>query len=80
MDEKFQTLLSVVIIPQTVAIIVEKENLDCVTAINEFYSSKVYDLLSDEKTKTWHFSPMMLYSMWKEEKETGDFVYPEGVV
>lgn len=77
MDEKFNSVLSIALIPQTVALIVEKEGLDDITALNEFYQSKVYDLLSEEETKMWHYSPMTVYMMWKLEKETGEVVFPE---
>lgn len=77
MDEKFNSVLSIALIPQTVALIVEKEGLDDITAINEFYQSKVYDLLSKEETKMWHYSPMTVYMMWKHEKVTGEVVFPE---
>ncbi|MBQ2880949.1 MAG: hypothetical protein IJE40_01650 [Clostridia bacterium] len=77
MDIKFNTLLSIAIIPQTVDLIIKKEGLDDISAINEFYNSKTYEFLSIEETKMWHFSPMTLYSMWKHEKETGEIVFPE---
>lgn len=77
MDEKFNSVLSIALIPQTVALIVEKEGLDDITAMNEFYQSKVYDLLSNEETKMWHYSPMTVYMMWKHEKKTGEVVFPE---
>ncbi len=77
MDEKFNTVLSIALIPQTVALIAEKEGLDDITAMNEFYQSKVYDLLSKEETKMWHYSPMTVYMMWKHEKETGKVIFPE---
>lgn len=77
MDKKFDSILSIALIPQTVALIVEKEGLDDITAINEFYQSKIYDLLSKEETKMWHYSPMTIYMMWKHEKETGEIVFPE---
>ena len=77
MDEKFNSVLSIALIPQTIALIVEKDELDDITAINEFYQSKVYDLLSMEETKMWHYSPMTVYMMWKHEKETGEVVFPE---
>ena len=77
MDKKFDSVLSIALIPQTVALIVEKEGLDDITAINEFYQSKVYELLSKEETKMWHYSPMTVYVMWKHEKETGEIVFPE---
>ena len=77
MDKKFDSILSIALIPQTVALIVEKDGIDDITAINEFYQSKVYDLLSKEETKMWHYSPMTVYMMWKHEKETGEIVFPE---
>lgn len=64
-------------VPQNIALTVEKEGLDDITALNEFYQSQVYELLSKEETKMWHFSPMTIYMMWKHEKETGEVVFPE---
>lgn len=77
MDKKFDSILSIALIPQTVALIVEKDGVDDISAINEFYQSKVYDLLAKEETKMWHYSPMTVYMMWKREKETGKIVFPE---
>lgn len=77
MDKKFASILSIALIPQTVALIVEKDGVDDISAINEFYQSKVYDLLAKEETKMWHYSPMTVYMMWKHEKETGEIVFPE---
>ena len=76
-DKKFNSLLSIAIIPQTISIIAEKEGVDEIKAMNEFYQSKVYSLLSDEETKMWHYSPMTVYTMWKHEKETGEVVFPQ---
>jgi len=76
-DKKFNSLLSIAIIPQTISIIAEKEGIDEIKAMNEFYQSKVYDLLSKEETKMWHYSPMTVYTMWKHEKETGEVVFPQ---
>lgn len=77
MDKKFDSILSIALIPQTIALIVEKDGVDDISAINEFYQSKVYDLLAKEDTKMWHYSPMTVYMMWKHEKETGEIVFPE---
>lgn len=77
MDEQFSTILSIAIIPQTIALISEKEKITEQEAINLFYSSKVYQALADERTKTWHFSPLTIYSMWKDEEETGEVIFPE---
>lgn len=77
MDEKFNSVLSITIIPQTVSIIAEKEHIDEMKAMDEFYQSKVYAMLAKEETKMWHFSPLTIYNMWKHEKETGEMLFPE---
>ena len=77
MDEKFNTILSIALISQIVELIVEKEKIDDITAISEFYSSKAYEMLAKEETKVWHYSPLTIYSMWQYEKETGELVFPE---
>ncbi len=77
MDEKFNSILSIALIPQTVALIVEKDKIDDISALTDFYQSKVYDFLSKEETKMWHYSPLTVYMMYKHEKETGEVVFPE---
>ncbi len=77
MDERFNAILSIAIIPQTVDLIVKNDFVDEISAINEFYHSTTYEMLSREETKVWHFSPMTIYSMWKYERETGEIVFPE---
>lgn len=77
MDEKFNTILSIALIPQIVELIVEKEKIDDITAISEFYSSKTYEMLAKEETKVWHYSPLTICSIWQYEKETGELVFPE---
>ena len=46
-------------------------------AISRFYQSKLYQELSDEKSKLWHYSPMTLYTMYQDELLTGSYDYPE---
>lgn len=77
MDEKFNSILSIALIPKTVDLIVKNEGLDDISAMNEFYYSKTYEMLEKEETKMWHYSPMTVYSMWKHEKETGEILFPE---
>lgn len=77
MDKKFNSILSIIIIPQTVDLIAKNEGIGDISAINEFYQSKTYEMLAKEETKMWHFSPMTVYLMWKHEKETGKIVFPE---
>ncbi len=77
MDEKFNTLLSISIIPEVVDLIVKNEGIDDIFAINEFYNSQTYLLLSKEETKFWHYSPLTLFLIWKNEKDTGNILFPE---
>ena len=77
MDEKFNSILSIALIPQTVDLIVKNEGLDDIAAMSAFYQSNTYVELTKEETKMWHFSPLTVYSMWKYERETGEVVYPE---
>lgn len=77
MDEKFNSILSVTLIPQIINLIENEEHIDETSAINVFYKSKTYELLSKEETKIWHFSPQTIYMMWKSEKDTGEIIFPE---
>ncbi len=78
MNEKFNTILSIALIPQIVDLITKSEKIEDTVAIEQFYHSKTYELLSDEKTKIWHYSALTIYNMWKTEKETGEIIFPEG--
>ena len=51
MDEKFNSILSIALIPQTVDLIVKNEGLNDISAMNEFYQSKTYEMLAKEETK-----------------------------
>ena len=77
MDEKFNSILSIALIPQTVDLIVKNEGLSDISAMNEFYQSKTYEMLAKEETKMCHFRPMTVYSMSKHERETGEVVFQE---
>ena len=76
-EEKYSALLSMAIVPQVVDIIVREEHMSDVEAINVFYQSETYALLEKEETKIWHYSPLMIYHIWKTERETGKLELPE---
>ena len=78
-NEWFNTILSICLIPQIVNLIICKENVDEDTALTWFYESKTYEQLSIEDTKIWHYSPLTIYNIWKNEKEKGKMIYPEGL-
>ncbi len=76
-DEKFNSILSIALIPEIVDLIVKNGGFDDISSINAFYRSKTYEMLAKEETKMWHFSPMTIYYMWKHEKVTGKVLFPE---
>ena len=78
MDNKFNSILSVALIPQTVALIIKNDNFSEFDALNKFYQSKVYELLSKEETKMWHYSSKALCQYYLLEQE-GCLVVTEGL-
>lgn len=74
--EKFSAVMGI-LVEQVVHLMVEKYPYDEITASREFYDSKVYALLEQEDTKLWHFSPLTLFHMFDDEKNTGSFELPE---
>lgn len=75
-EEAFSSMLSI-IVPEVVARIASEEGLDELTITKEFYSSKVYAMLSNEASKLWHYSPLVLTRLYKEERTTGTINLPE---
>ena len=73
--EKFATMLFL-LVPQVVHLIAERHNLT-EEAVKRFYDSRLYALLEDEQTKLWHYSPLMLFTMYDEETKTGEITFPE---
>ena len=76
-QKKFEAML-VLIVPKVIGLIKEKFGQDELTAISDFYASKLYSLLEREDTKMWYLSPLTLYNMHEEEKQTGNITFPEG--
>ena len=78
MNDKFDAIIAICIVPKTIELISKHEGIDEIEALNKFYNSKTYHLLSIEDTKIWHYSPLTIYNMWKSEFETGEIIFPEG--
>lgn len=70
---RLSVLLGTCIVPSVLAL-VNSQNLQ---EIDAFYRSKLYALLSDEKTGMWHLSPRTLADLYEEERKTGSFDPPE---
>lgn len=75
-ENQFSSLLTL-IVPKIIEKITENSNVSEIVAINKFYCSRLYDELSDESSKLWHYSPLMLYTMFQDELLTGTYDYPE---
>ena len=56
--------------------IIKSQNVDDATAIRMFYNSMLYEKYTDEKTKIWHYSPVVMADLLKQETETGEIEYP----
>lgn len=80
MDEtkEFQVILQV-IVSRLVQMIAKEMNVSDKEALNNLYSSKLYEKLEYEETKLWHLSVPTLYSLFIEEIETGKITFPEEV-
>lgn len=78
MDGKFSSMLSIILVPQIMELIITKEGINEDEALETFYRSMTYDLLAKEDSKLWHLSPLAIYTIWKEEQETGELILPEG--
>ncbi|MBR3976123.1 MAG: hypothetical protein IKJ88_09725 [Clostridia bacterium] len=76
-QKKFEAML-ILIVPEVVGLIIRNHGGDEVTAAKAFYESEVYSLLEQEETKLWHLSPLTLFNMYDEEKNTGCITFPEG--
>lgn len=69
--------LMTVIVPMVIGEIVKTTGLDEKDVTARFYASRVYEELSDESRKLWHYSPVVLAAMYDEEANTGSITYPE---
>jgi len=60
-----------------VKMFLEQGGISAKEAFNLIYNSHVFELLSNEKTKVWHYSVHMLYYLLQSEIATGKVELPE---
>ena len=77
MRNKRHSALLTVIVPMVIEEMVHAYGIDERKATELFYASRVYEELSDEERKLWHYSPKVLFSLYDEEARTGTITYPE---
>lgn len=75
-ENQFNAMLAI-IVPPIIEQITKNSKVDDNKAISGFYQSRLYQELSDENSKLWHYSPMTLYTMYQDELLTGSYDYPE---
>lgn len=66
-------------ISEITSLIIENKKIKFEDAINYLYLSKLYDFLSDEKTKLWHLSSYKLFELLEKEKQSNNFDFPDFV-
>ena len=74
-NEQFKSVLQLNN-PLIIKEIVKTQNVDEKKAIALFYCSNLYEKYTDESTKLWHFSPVVMADLLKQEIETGEIEYP----
>ena len=62
--------------PLIIREIMKTHNVNDKTAIEMFYCSSLFEKYTDEKTKIWHYSPVVMTDLLKQEIETGEIWYP----
>lgn len=77
-EDQFSAMLAV-IVPPIIEYILKNSNVDDEKVILGFYRSRLYQELSDEKSKLWHYSALTLYTMYQDELLIGTYDYPEEV-
>ena len=77
MNEDQCSAMLAMIVPPIIEQITKNSNVDVNKVISHFYQSKLYQELSDERSKLWYYSPMTLYTMYQDELLTGSYDYPE---
>jgi len=77
MTKELLSIYLYLIIKEIIPLIISEYNLSENEAIQKFYCSKLYSFLENPKTGVWRYSPKLLFNLYKEELENGDFTFPE---
>jgi len=74
-DLQFRSVLQLYT-PCVIKEIMARKNIDEKNALETFYTSNLYEKYTDEKTKLWHFSPVLLVDLLEQELTGGEIEYP----
>lgn len=75
--QQYSTMLGLLILPPLVAEIAKSNAWGEIEATDKLYHSKLYAQLAKEELKLWHYSPLILCTMFNEAHSTGSITYPE---
>ena len=53
-------------------LISQNRGISQMEALQRFLASQTHEMLADDDTKLWYFSPLAIYDMWETEEATGD--------
>jgi|GEM_PF-451492 len=73
--ERITTALTF-LVPQILELMMAAYCVDAKKAAEMLYSSELFTVLEDEKTKLWHLSAHALFELFTEEQQTGQITYP----
>ncbi len=74
--DKFDAIMPI-ISSDLVSLISKKQDISESEALEQLYSTKLYATLEKEESKVWQYSTEMLYSLFIQEKETGELTFPD---
>ena len=77
MNEDQYSAFLAAIMPDVIHLVAEAEQVSEDEAAVRFYSSRLYEKLSDEHLTVWHYSPQTLCAIYLDSKETGRLTFPE---
>lgn len=77
MNERQYGAFLAVFLPSIIHSVAVADGVSEDEATARFFSSKVFEKLVDEKLKLWHYSPATLCELYRQERETGEIIFPE---
>ena len=77
MNERELSTLIWLRVRDIVKMLLAQDGISANEAFSLIYNSQVFELLSSEKTKVWHYSANMLYYLLQNEIKTGEVELPE---
>ncbi len=77
MNERQYGAFLAVFLPSVVQCVAEADGISENEATSRFFRSGLFEKLTDEKLKLWHYSPQTLCELYRQERERGRITFPE---